>query len=330
MPAPAVRGQDAAKLAARLQAADAASALDASDVKPWHLKMDVQLFDAKGKPTDQGTIEEWWSSPEMDRREYKTAAYTATEIRSGSKLYRTSGLDLPPYHLELLRWQVVHPIPPERGKAASFIPELRKLNAGKPSLDCIFLRSSSAQAPAVLGATPTYCMKADSDSLLMSLDFGSQEIVRGSIGRFQGKEVAVDAVVTVDNIKAATEHVESLVAEAAPESEFAVSVDTPEVVPAIVASGDPVTLDTLGSAVSQAQPVYPAQAKQEYLAGRVVLRAIIATDGSVRSIQVISSSNSIFETSAIGAVRQWKYKPSTMNGQPTEVETVIVLNFSFG
>jgi TonB family protein len=314
----------------RLSAADTGTALDGADVKPWHLKIFVELFDSKGRPSDRGTIEEWWSSPELDTRDYKTTAYTATEIRSGGKLYRTQGMDLPPYYLELLRRQVVHPIPPMRGKAALFVPELRKVNAGKLSLDCIALRSVSTQGPAALGSSPTYCLDATSDSLRMSLDLSSEQIARNAVGRFQGKEVGVDVVVSANGVKAATGHLDRLAEEAVPESEFAASSEAPEVVPPIVATGDPVKLETVGGAVSQSQPIYPVQAKEQRLAGIVVLRVIIGTNGAVRNIQLISSSNSVFEASAIAAVRQWRYKANTVNGLPTEVETIVVVNFNFG
>ena len=64
--------------------------------------------------------------------------------------------------------------------------------------------------------------------------------------------------------------------------------------------------------------------------GEVKLNAIIGKDGKMKSLQVASSSNQIFNTSAIDAVRQWTYKPYTLNGNPTEVETTITVNYSIG
>ena len=60
---------DPSALVARLQAAHQDSSLDDAALKPWHLKLKVQLFDEKGKATGDGTIEEWWSSPDRERRE---------------------------------------------------------------------------------------------------------------------------------------------------------------------------------------------------------------------------------------------------------------------
>ena len=335
MLASAIPGQDAAKLAERLHAADTGSALDAPDMKPWHMKMTVQLFDSRGKPSDQGTIEEWWGSPELDRREYRTNAYSATEIRRDDKVYRTSGADLPPYYLEVLRRQVVRPIPPTRGDASTFRPELRKLNVGKIALECIAERSAKADGPLVLGADLTYCFTDGSDSLRLSLVLSSEEIVRSATGRFQGKEVAVDAVVSTNTVRAASEHIDILAAMTIPQSEFEPSADTPEVVPPIVSEGEDAKLEgedakleTQGGAVTQAQPIFPQAAKERNLAGRVVLRAIIGANGTVRDVSVISSSDPLFVDSATTAVRRWRFKPSTRNGQPVEVETIVVVNFS--
>ena len=317
--------QDAASLIQRLHTAAAGSALDTAEMKPWHLKMTAQLFDAKGQLSDQGSIEEWWNSPGEDRREYKTKEYTATEIRTGGKLYRTAGMDLPPYYLELLREQVVHPFyPSEKGDA-----DLHKLTANKVELDCIESRPAKVQGSFALGAFPTYCVDAGGTSLRISLNFSSQEIDRAVLGQFQGKEVAVGAIVRANSNKVATEQVDSLSGGAAPESEFTVTAETPEVVPPIVSAGDRDRV-VVGNLISSKDPLFPQMAKVQHSGnGLVVVRAIIKTDGSVRNVSVVSSTNPVYEGASMDAVRQWKYKPFTLDGKPIEVETVVVVRFSY-
>lgn len=51
-----------AALIERLHRAEGLSSLDDPALKPWHLKINFQLFDAKGQPAESGTIEEWWQS----------------------------------------------------------------------------------------------------------------------------------------------------------------------------------------------------------------------------------------------------------------------------
>jgi periplasmic protein TonB len=58
----------------------------------------------------------------------------------------------------------------------------------------------------------------------------------------------------------------------------------------------------------------------------VYLRAIISTDGTVRQLEVISG-NQILANAALQAVRQWRYQPTRLNGEPVEVETLITVNF---
>jgi protein TonB len=78
--------------------------------------------------------------------------------------------------------------------------------------------------------------------------------------------------------------------------------------------------------IYKVQPQYPAIARTIHLAGTVYLRAIIATDGTVRQLEVISG-NPILATPALQAVRQWRYQPTRLNGEPVEVETLITVNF---
>jgi periplasmic protein TonB len=78
--------------------------------------------------------------------------------------------------------------------------------------------------------------------------------------------------------------------------------------------------------IYKVQPQYPAVARAIHLAGTVYLRAIIATDGTVRQLEVISG-NPILANPALQAVRQWRYRPTRLNGDPVEVETLITVNF---
>jgi protein TonB len=55
-------------------------------------------------------------------------------------------------------------------------------------------------------------------------------------------------------------------------------------------------------------------------------RAVIGTDGEVHSLEVLSG-NPILAQAALAAVRQWRYRPTLLSGQPVEVETQITVNF---
>lgn len=74
-------------------------------------------------------------------------------------------------------------------------------------------------------------------------------------------------------------------------------------------------------------PLYPALPKQLGREGRVELHAIIATDGSIQSLEVISG-DPLFYQSALAAVREWRYRATILNGQPVEVDTHITVIYS--
>lgn len=63
--------------------------------------------------------------------------------------------------------------------------------------------------------------------------------------------------------------------------------------------------------------------------GLVVLKTLIAKDGSVADLQLISG-HPMLASAAIDAVKQWKYRPYLLDGQPSEVETQVQINFTLG
>jgi protein TonB len=79
--------------------------------------------------------------------------------------------------------------------------------------------------------------------------------------------------------------------------------------------------------VNQPKPVYPPLAKQARIQGTVRFNAIIGRDGAIANLQVVSG-HPLLVPSALEAVRQWKYQPTLLNGEPVEVVTQIDVNFT--
>jgi protein TonB len=79
--------------------------------------------------------------------------------------------------------------------------------------------------------------------------------------------------------------------------------------------------------IHRVEPVYPTLARQLGRAGRVELRAIIATDGTIQSLQVVSG-DPLFYQSALEAVRQWRYRPTVLNGIAVEIDTFITVIYN--
>src|ERR1039457_5593348 len=81
-----------------------------------------------------------------------------------------------------------------------------------------------------------------------------------------------------------------------------------------------------GLLVSKVQPTYPPLARQARVQGTVVLQALIGKDGAVQSLTVTSGHPMLIQA-AMDAVKQWRYKPYLLNGEPVLVQTTINVNF---
>jgi protein TonB len=79
--------------------------------------------------------------------------------------------------------------------------------------------------------------------------------------------------------------------------------------------------------VQRVEPLYPETARRLSISGRVTVRATIDKTGAVSNVLWVSG-NDLFRESAIAAVKQWRYEPATLNGQPVESDEEIVLLFT--
>jgi protein TonB len=84
---------------------------------------------------------------------------------------------------------------------------------------------------------------------------------------------------------------------------------------------------TRGLLVHRVEPTYPPLAKAARIQGEVVLSAVISVNGDIENLQLVSG-HPMLVPAALTAVRQWRYKPYLLNGQPVEVETTITVIFS--
>jgi protein TonB len=79
--------------------------------------------------------------------------------------------------------------------------------------------------------------------------------------------------------------------------------------------------------IHEVKPVYPPLARSARISGVVRLTAVIAKDGSIQKLQVISG-HPLLVKDALTAVQQWRYKPTLLSGEPVEVITEIDVNFT--
>lgn len=84
-----------------------------------------------------------------------------------------------------------------------------------------------------------------------------------------------------------------------------------------------------GQLLTKTSPLYPAIARAAGVQGTVVLHAVISKTGTIEGLTVVSGAE-MLRAAAVDAVRQWRYRPYLLSGQPTEVDTTITVNFTMG
>jgi len=106
----------------------------------------------------------------------------------------------------------------------------------------------------------------------------------------------------------------------------------PPIVPKVVTPPPPQKLRLSsgvaeGNLIRRVDPPYPPLARQARIEGVVKLHATISKDGSIESLRVVSGHKMLLTQEVLQAVRQWRYKPTLLNGEPCEAETDIRVVF---
>jgi protein TonB len=81
-----------------------------------------------------------------------------------------------------------------------------------------------------------------------------------------------------------------------------------------------------GLLIKNVPPAYPSVARQMHIQGAVELLANVGKDGSITKVKVLSGDSTLAQA-AIDAVKQWKYKPYFLNGEPVEIQTQVTVKF---
>jgi protein TonB len=106
----------------------------------------------------------------------------------------------------------------------------------------------------------------------------------------------------------------------------------PAVTVATVKAAKPFAVSTgvmQGRLLTPIHPVYPAIAKAAHVEGAVVVEAVISRMGTIESLHVVSGP-AMLQNAALEAIREARYQPYRLNGEPTEVQTTITVNFTIG
>ncbi|MES2392198.1 MAG: hypothetical protein V4555_11195 [Acidobacteriota bacterium] len=319
---PAHAADRSQQLAERLKAAVAASTLDPS-LGPWHWKLDVTLYDAKGQNPQQGTIEVW-ASPNGMRTVETLGATTIATLRVGNQLFRTPGDDTAILPLDLLLQQALKPIPD-----AVYQPKVRlKLvarKAGQQTLDCIEPTLVDPDAALVYSGTGlSYCLaQAKADLSLATMPFGTM-LLRARTGKFLSIDVPLELQVIYRQILVAKATTTILQTFTPQPSSFQPS---PELSP----FSGPVTLSPLLSAetlLDRTSIAFPPSVRANLITSAVDLKVLIGVDGKIVSTHLVGTASRELVEAVDAELRQRIYRPFLLNGIALQVKSEIVANYS--
>ena len=79
--------------------------------------------------------------------------------------------------------------------------------------------------------------------------------------------------------------------------------------------------------ITRVEPTYPEVARKARIAGIVIVECIIDKSGNVTNVQVLKPLPFGLDQAAVDAVKRWKFKPGTLNGQPVDVIFNLTVNF---
>lgn len=322
---PALHAADKAQLATRLKSAAELSSLDSDGLRPWHMGLEITLYDIDGKNAKPATIEIWKADNDMKIVE-SVDGVQVTTVRNNGKLFRTTAQAPEFVTLELLAEQVLHPIPDELLQPGVELTE-DKPSAAKVPLDCI---SPSLPAPSTsvvsIGRQLSFCLKRDTESLLVSYAPGDLVNFRQQTGTFQSKEVTVDLKVLFGKTLRSEAKISKLEAFAPKPDDFTPTSDMSGFAGPVEAK----PTDLINSILSKTPPSYPVSARSRGAGGSVTFDSVIGSDGRVVSLQPTSNVSSDLTTAAQDAVRHWIYRPFLICGIPVPVKTTITVNFNIG
>ncbi len=313
-----------------------ANNLELEGKTPFDLAMTFQLYDLDGKPTVTGSVEEWWAAPGS----MKIVVHLAGLNEDGGA---PDGADPVlvryAYLVSQLLEEATVPVPKKPwlvtrqetkdGKVvANATPvtvqstvSTKRVKLGKVALDCT--------APAIAdptSAVPTMlCVEPQSTDVLLLQGWGGKEtVLRSRTAKFRDTYVPLELKIDYLGKEAIAGTLTTMKVWEPPSSEIKVPVGATATTNAASLPGGVIA----GHRISYVEPVYPEMAKVGHASGAVLLHAIIGEDGKVDRLVPVASTNPMFTSSAIDAVRKWTYSPYLLNGKPTSVDTTITVNFA--
>jgi hypothetical protein len=311
----------------RLREASQHSALDASNLQPWHWKLNLTIYDLDGKNPRTGSLEIWSAQGNMKSvQTLQTSQSTALKI--GDKLYLTprDPQEKDFATADFIEMQLLDPIPEEVFQP-SVSENSSQAKAGQEKFDCI--------APAVVkpnseviytGKSLTFCLQANTPNLAETYEPSEFGVLWLKVGTFLSHQIPMELDLSVGKTVIADVKTVTLEEWQPDESAFAIPPEAhPFDGPVEISSGNAARLQ-----IGEVSPSYPVNAKQRNASGNFIFDATIGKDGRISSLRPPGQGDPDLLTAAQQAISQWVYRPYLLNGVPVEIQTQIRLNFSMG
>ena len=305
----------------------AANGLHGNELAPWYLRAHYKTYDAYGKSKGEGTIDYLWAGPHRWRVTYAEGAVVWTRWDTEKGLYAPPDQpQTPGYPESLITPQIRNPL------QASGVPkEAPKYLADETfaslSLSCFRNRAlvqTTLDKPIPDAPLQRFC--AEQGKPWLRFTQANYNTYFNKISSFQHRIVALmiqvrdgsDPVVDI-NIDELRSPLPAQMANLIPSANAVQLRDNTLLLPPEIASGH---------LVKMINPHYPPEMKQARIQGTVRLAVIIGKDGRTTVVDVLHSPDPLLTKASEEAVRQWIYQPYLKDGQPTEFNTTVHVNFT--
>jgi TonB family protein len=304
---------------------------NAENAKPWHLSYRYRLAEDQGTARDSGKIDLWWSPNNVSRATWTRGDSVTSEWRTadGKRMKSAQG-------------ELIHGMEYRLSDAVLFhFPKAKDYESGDPQLKLIPLSGPEGERLCVALVSPNmtlesnslngvgtaYCFDSQKPVLVSSLMNHTITNQYSRIQSFENHNVAGHIEIVYAGKKSLEADLESSAEITADDAAFTPTPDAKEDIPQIKTITVKPGPMVVGNLLERVEPVYPLYAKALKIGGIVMIKGVIGKDGRIKDAVVVFSPHPSLSGAALEAVRQWRYKPYMLNGEPVEVQTTINLAF---
>jgi TonB family protein len=306
---PALAGKKDDEAAALIEHAKQLSDIRAEGAQAFRLKVSFKIFKADGSAVE-GQYSEIWVSNAQWRKETVLADFRRIQVASGRRSWLLQSVHpAVPEVDDIPSLSDTRNIEPEYWKAKKIEDrELKGLNVRCLETGTSALCFDKSTGLLTFEFQPSQSGDRTGQRICSYVDYRKfgEHLIPGSYYCADGKQLKIETKVV------------ELVTEPAPDlTQFT----PPEGAKESVNCLSPVRLPV---AVRSEPPAPPRRATK---GETVVLSLVIGTHGDPQDLTVLSAPNEGFDQAALSAVRHWKFKPATCDGEPIEETMNVVLNF---